>query len=126
MLFAEARGTSLAIASSVPWTARSVGYVGTSDGWQTLIARRRFEARISVCAENGNVALAARSTLPTSNGRALLTMGFGAQPEEAAFRAILSLQHGAASALAETIPRVGADWQSLFLPLDEPARSRQS
>src|SRR6201996_2164718 len=36
MLFAEGRGLSLAVASSVPWSARSVGYVGVSDGWQTL------------------------------------------------------------------------------------------
>ena len=36
MLFAQARGRSLAIASSVPWIARSVGYVGASDGWTDL------------------------------------------------------------------------------------------
>jgi glucoamylase len=117
MLFAEARGTSLAIASSVPWTARSVGYVGTSDGWQTLIRGEGLNPEYQY-AQNGNVALAGTLDLADSDGRALLTMGFGAQPEEAAFRAILSLQQGTASALK----KYSAGWrslQSLFLPLDE-------
>src|ERR1700733_2538096 len=79
MLFAEARGTSLAIASSVPWTARSVGYVGTSDGWQTLIRGEGLKSEYQF-APNGNVALAGTLDLSNSNGRALLTMGFGGQP----------------------------------------------
>ncbi len=36
MLFAEGGGTSLALAASVPWGARSAGYAGVSDGWQDL------------------------------------------------------------------------------------------
>jgi glucoamylase len=123
MLFAEARGTSLAIASSVPWTARSVGYVGTSDGWQTLIRGEGLKPEYQF-APNGNVALAGTLDLSNSNGRALLTMGFGAQPEEAAFRAILSLQQGSASALK----KYSAGWrnlQSLFLPLHEPRDPNQ-
>jgi glucoamylase len=117
-LFAEARGTSLAIASSVPWIARSVGYVGTSDGWQTLIRGEGLKPEYQF-APNGNVALAGTLDLSNSNGRAVLTMGFGAQPEEAAFRAIISLQQGAATALK----KYSAGWrglQSQLLPLDEP------
>jgi len=123
MLFAEARGTSLAIASSVPWTARSVGYVGTSDGWRTLKRGEGLKPEYR-CAPNGNVALSGTLDLANSNGQALLTMGFGAQPEEAAFRAVLSLQQGAAPALKKYI----AGWrnlQNLFLPLDEPRDPRQ-
>jgi glucoamylase len=123
MLFAEARGTSLAIASSVPWTARSVGYVGTSDGWQTLIRGEGLKPEYQ-SAQNGNVALSGTLDLANSDGRALLAMGFGAQPEEAAFRAILSLQQGAASARK----KYSAGWrglQSLFLPLDEPRDPKQ-
>jgi glucoamylase len=123
MLFAEARGTSLAIASSVPWTARSVGYVGTSDGWQTLIRGEGLKPEYQY-AQNGNVALSGTLDLSSSNGRVLLAMGFGAQPEEAAFRAILSLQQGAASALK----KYSAGWRSLqglFLPLDEPRVATQ-
>jgi glucoamylase len=123
MLFAEARGTSLAIASSVPWTARSVGYVGTSDGWRTLIRGEGLRPEYQY-AQNGNVALAGTLDLASSNGRALLTMGFGTQPEEAAFRAIISLQQGAAPAFK----KYSAGWrnlQSMFLPLDEPHDPRQ-
>src|ERR1700722_6491102 len=123
MLFAEARGTSLAIASSVPWTARSAGYVGTSDGWQTLIRGEGLNPEYQY-APNGNVALAGTLNLADSDGRALLTMGFGAQPEEAAFRAILSLQQGTALALK----KYSAGWRSLqglFLPLDEPRDPKQ-
>ena len=123
MLFAQARGASLAIASSVPWTARSVGYVGTSDGWQTLIRGEGLKAEYQH-APNGNVALAGTLELTASNGRAVLAMGFGAQPEEAAFRAILSLQQGVASALK----KYTTGWrnlQSLFLPLDEPHDPQQ-
>ena len=118
MLFAEARGTSLAVASSVPWTARSVGYVGKSDGWQTLSRGEGLKSDYQR-AENGNVAMAGTLDLQNYDGRALLAIGFGAQPEEAAFRAILSLQRGAAS----TLGHYSAGWrelQSRFLPLDEP------
>ncbi|MCB9351919.1 MAG: hypothetical protein H6573_31165 [Lewinellaceae bacterium] len=36
MIFAENQGVTLAFACSAPWKKRSVGYVGTSDGWQDL------------------------------------------------------------------------------------------
>ena len=36
MIFAENQGVTLAFACSEPWKKRSVGYVGTSDGWQDL------------------------------------------------------------------------------------------
>ncbi|MGA7804411.1 glycoside hydrolase family 15 protein, partial [Bradyrhizobium sp.] len=118
MLFAQARGMSLAIASSTAWTARSVGYVGISDGWQTLIRGEGLKPEYQ-SAPNGNVALSGTLDLANSGGRALLAIGFGAQPEEAAFRAVLSLQQGAASALKA----YSAGWRNLqtgFLPLDEP------
>jgi glucoamylase len=118
MLFADGRGTSLALASSVPWIARSVGYVGTSDGWQTLSRGEGLKTEFQR-AENGNVALSGTLDLAASEGRALLALGFGTQPEEAAFRAVLSLQQGAAAALK----RYSAGWRDLqgaFLPLDEP------
>jgi glucoamylase len=38
MLFAS--GESLALACSVPWKKRSVGFVGTSDGWQDLMKHK--------------------------------------------------------------------------------------
>ena len=41
MLFAEGSGTCLALGCSAPFLARSVGFVGFSDGWQDL--QRHFE-----------------------------------------------------------------------------------
>ncbi|MBI3490270.1 MAG: hypothetical protein HY047_00475 [Acidobacteria bacterium] len=41
MLLAERGGYALALASSVPWRARSVGFVGFSDGWRWDLAPRR-------------------------------------------------------------------------------------
>lgn len=118
MLFAEGGGRSLAVASSVPWIARSAGYVGISDGWQTLSHGEglRPEFRRAEC---GNVALSGTVDILAGNGRALLALGFGTQPEEAAFRAQLSLQQGVEPALKRY--RAGwRRWQRELLALDEP------
>lgn len=123
MLFAEGRGTALAVASSVPWLARSAGYVGISDGWQTLSRGESLKSEY-VRAENGNVALSGTLDLGRGNGRALLAIGFGAQPEEAAFRALLSLQQG----VEPTLHRFCAgwrEWQKSLLRLDEPQEQTQ-
>jgi len=40
MLLAERENYALALASTAPWLARSVGFVGFSDGWQQLRAFR--------------------------------------------------------------------------------------
>jgi glucoamylase len=91
MLFAEGRGTALAVAASVPWLARSAGYVGISDGWQMLSRggglRTEFDR-----AENGNVAISGTLDISTHDGQAVLAIGFGTLPEEAGLRALLSLQ----------------------------------
>jgi glucoamylase len=118
MLFAEGRGTFLAVASSVPWLARSAGFVGVSDGWQTL---RRGEGLRSEYqrAENGNVAISGTLDLTAGNGRALLAIGFGAQAEEAAFRSLISIQRGAPAAL-EAFRTGWRQWQSKLIPLDQP------
>ena len=118
MLFAEGRGTSLAVASSVPWLARSVGYVGASDGWLTLFHGEGLKSEYDR-AENGNVALTGTLDLNASAGRALLAIGFGVLPEEAAMRTLLSLQ----SPVAAMLEGYCADWrawQNTLLPLDEP------
>jgi len=43
MFFAERDGVTLALASSVPWKKMSVGFVGTSDGWQDLSEHFQME-----------------------------------------------------------------------------------
>ena len=85
MLFAEGDGTSLALACSTGWAARSVGYVGASDGWTLLRRDGRLDQQYSVAA-NGNVALSAEVELPP-DGVFVLALGFGRSWSEAAFRA---------------------------------------
>jgi glucoamylase len=102
VLYAQRPGIALALACSRPWIGRSVGYVGASDGWQDLAQHRRMLWHYER-AENGNVALCGEIELPHAE-EIVLAAGFGARPEEAAHRAIASLQDGfdrAASSYAE-------------------------
>ena len=118
MLFAEGRGTSLAVASSVPWRVRSAGYVGVSDGWQTLSRGEGLRPEF-VRAEHGNVAIAGTLDVALHGGQAVLAIGFGVLPEEAALRALLSLQQP----LEAVLEHYCAGWrqkQAELLPLDQP------
>lgn len=118
MLFAQGSGRALAVASSVPWLARSVGFVGTSDAWQTLSRGEGLREDYQL-AENGNIALAGTIDLAIAEGRALIALGFGTQPEEAALRVLLSLQQGIEPAMKSY--RSGwSRWQRGLIPLDEP------
>ncbi len=81
MLFAAGRGTVLAIACSVPWLARSAGYVGVSDGWQTLSRGEGLRPEYQRAEKWAMLRFPGPSTSPTGNGRAVLAVGFGAQPE---------------------------------------------
>ena len=56
MLFAERDHHALALVSTAPWLARSVGFVGASDGWHELQAHKRLKHTYAR-AENGNVAV---------------------------------------------------------------------
>jgi glucoamylase len=122
MLFASGRhGVSLAVASSVPWLARSVGYVGASDGWQQISRTNTIDQRYRR-AENGNVAMTGQIDLAAGGGEFLLALGFGARPEEAGYRALASLQDGFDRARRGYVSGWRA-WQSGLLPLDRPASS---
>ncbi|MDL2409077.1 glucan 1,4-alpha-glucosidase [Rhizobium calliandrae] len=123
MLFAEGSGRALAVAASVPWLARSVGYVGFSDGWQTLSRGEKLKEEYR-CATSGNIALSGTLDIGAHEGRALIAIGFGTQPEEAAFRSILSLEQGIEPALKHY--RSGwREWQASLLALDEPRDQSQ-
>lgn len=113
MLFASGDGTSLALACSAGLGARSVGYVGTSDGWQILRRDGHLEAGFER-AEDGNVALAAEinATAPV-----LIAIGFGRKPEEAAFQAAASLARGYERAAGEYAAN-WREWQAGLEPLD--------
>jgi glucoamylase len=119
MLFATGRqGISLALASSLPWLARSAGYVGVSDGWQLLSRNGALDERYRR-AENGNVALCGEIDLADS-GSAVLALGFGGRPEEAGHHALSSLQDGFEAACRLYVEDWRA-WQKTLLPLDRPA-----
>lgn len=117
MLFAERDGTALALASSVPWLKRSVGFVGFSDGWQDLASHQQMTWDYER-AENGNIALSAEIDLEADNGEFLLALGFGRNAAEAGNRARAALQDG-----FETARSVYAGewdgWQATLLPLDQ-------
>lgn len=118
MLFARGRGNALALACSVPWRTRSVGFVGTSDGWQDLTRHFALAWNFDI-AEDGNVALTAEIDLATCGGEFVLALGFGRRSEEAAHRVIASLSDGIEVALADYT--VGwRTWQDGLLQLDGP------
>jgi len=90
-LFASRDGHALSLLSSTGFRARSVGFVGVSDGWQDLVRHGELQWQYSL-AENGNVALAGE--LEAVSGELVLALGFGASPEEAAHHARASLAEG--------------------------------
>jgi glucoamylase len=93
MLFAERDGHALALACSTPWLARSVGFVGYSDGWQELHAHGRL-LEVYERAEHGNVAVTGEVDVNVSGGEFVLALAFGTTPAEAGQRAVLSLING--------------------------------
>jgi glucoamylase len=90
MLFAERGHYALALASGVPWLARSVGFVGVSDGWQELRRHKRLNQTYTHAA-NGNVALAGEIDLGAADGTFELTLGFGPTAMEAGQHALITL-----------------------------------
>ncbi len=94
MLFAARGGTALALACSVPWKARSVGYVGSSDGWQDLAKHKHMTWQFDH-ANDGNVALTGEIDWQYAGEDGfVLVVGFGTNFEEAGHRARASLFDG--------------------------------
>lgn len=115
MLFAERDGTALALACSAPWAARSVGFVGASDGWQDL-ARHKQMTWGYARAERGNVALTGEVDLRAEDGGFLLAVGFGRTAAEAGHCALASLQDGFDAAHAGYV-EAWQRWQAKLEPL---------
>ena len=106
VLYAERDGYAMALACSSPWVARSVGFVGSSDGWQQL----RADGRLVECyerAENGNVAMTGEADMASSDGTIVFTLGFGTTAAEAGMRAVSSLTTGYETIAADYV----AAWQ---------------
>ncbi len=90
MLVARRDQTVLALMSSVPWAARSCGYVGESDGWQDLHRHGKMTWHYAE-ARSGNVALTGAIDLAAANGEVALALGFGRSKDEAGQQARASL-----------------------------------
>ncbi len=119
LLCARKPGTALAMACSNPWIARSVGYVGTSDGWQQLRAHGRLVDEWTI-AENGNVAITGEIPLRDEEPF-VVAIGFGRSTSEAGHRVAASLYDGFES--AQHVYCAGwRDWQNSLtapeLPVD--------
>ncbi len=82
MLFARRHDTVLALGCSQPWSKRSCGYVGTSDGWQDLRQHGRMEWEYPE-ARAGNIALIGALEPGAGGGACTVALGFGRTPEEA-------------------------------------------
>jgi glucoamylase len=107
MLFASRNGVALALACSAPWRARSVGFVGVTDGWQELNANKQL-TRLFTRAESGNVALTGELTIDADG--CLLALGFGTTAAEAGQHARASLTRGFDAARREYVAGWSA-WQ---------------
>ena len=121
VLFASGRGTSLALVSSLPWGACSAGYVGFSDGWQQLQHGGQLDPACQR-AEDGNVALTGEIGFSAGKTTALLALGFGPSPQEAAEAASASLKHGFEAA-TKTYVGNWRKWQAGLLSLDRHSAS---
>jgi glucoamylase len=75
ILCAVGGGTHLAMLANPQFLARSVGFVGVSDGWQQLRNHRRLTDQYDT-ANDGNVALSAELAMG-ADGASVLAVGFG-------------------------------------------------
>lgn len=91
-LFAERDDTCLAMMCSTGWKKMSVGYVGTSDGYQDVNQHKEMLWEYTL-AEKGNIALTGEIDLSHSF-EFTIAIGFGSNPSEAAHHARASLLDG--------------------------------
>jgi glucoamylase len=120
MLFAEfPGGLALALACSIPWKKMSVGFAGSSDGWQDLARNFQLTNQYQR-AENGNVALTGEIDLAAGNGEFVLALGFGSIWAEAAEQARASLLDNYGDLLRDYVSQ-WMNWQKSLLPLDSIA-----
>jgi len=120
MFLAEHGGATLSLASSAPWKKMSVGFVGTSDGWQDLSEHFEMEWEYQR-AENGNIAFTGEIDLAACNGEFVIALGFGTIWTEAAQQARSSLFEDYGDIRTHFVTQ-WKNWQKQLLPLDEPLR----
>ena len=120
MFFAENHGVSLALGSSAPWKKMSVGFVGTSDGWQDISEHFQMEWEYTR-AENGNIAFTGEIDLAACNGEFVLALGFGSIFTEAGQQVRSSLFEDF-NEIRSIFVSQWSNWQNKLLKLDEPLR----
>jgi glucoamylase len=122
MMFAEHDGCALAFGCSVPWARMSVGFVGTSDGWQD-VSRNYHMSWDYTRAENGNIALTGEIDLAACGGEFVLAVGFGEIWSEAGQQVRSSLTEPYDELRDEYI-RQWKHWQDGLLELGDPKNDR--
>jgi glucoamylase len=117
MLFAEfPGGLALALACSIPFKKRSVGFAGYSDGWQDL--SRNFDMTHEYQrAENGNIALTGEIDIAAGGNEFILALGFGGIWAEAAAQARASLLDDYNHMFQDYVSQ-WRSWQKSLLALD--------
>jgi len=120
MFFAERDGAALAMGCSTPWKKMSVGFVGTSDGWQDISAHFQMEWEYQR-AENGNLACTGEIDLDACSGEFVLALGFGGMWSEAGQQVRSSLFEDY-NELRDQYVFHWRNWQETLIQLDEPKR----
>ena len=113
MLFAQRGQWALAFASDPGPTRQSVGYVGTSDGWQDFAANGRMTWAYGHT-DPGNVA--GMTEIALDGGVCQMALAFGSRPEEAGLEACAALAGHFRSAWAE----YAANWHGFLRTVVEP------
>jgi glucoamylase len=122
MFLAERDGTNLSLASSTLWKKMSVGFVGTSDGWQDISQHFEMEWEYTR-AENGNIAFTGEVDLAACNGEFILALGFGSISTEAGQQARSSLFENFEDVREHFVSQWRA-WQEKLLNLDDTKRQK--
>ena len=122
MLFAQREACALALACSVPWLKCSVGFAGSSDGWQDISQHFQMEWEYER-AENGNVALTGEIDLAACQGEFVLALGFGGIWSEAGQLALSSLLTSYES-IRSDYARLWQEWQKTLMDLDAQQREK--
>jgi glucoamylase len=89
LLHARRQGVHLVMSCTHPFSRRSVGYVGASDGWRDLKDNFKMDWEFST-AENGNVALTAE-IIPPANGEFTVAVACGGGYESTVAKLLQSL-----------------------------------
>ena len=94
MLFAERDGVAIAVACSVPWKKRSVGFKGVSDGYKELAEEKKLIHEYEE-ARQGNIMLVAEIDMDqAADNEIMIAVGFGSDESGAGNHALGSLLEG--------------------------------